>query len=278
MLGVIASQPEVHRWGDWSGPNPGIQVSQFMVRTQQEEPGTVPEFATYWLVDSKRIHRRCHHYADPLWRQRAYHDWVESLARGIGNYRAVMFEEMDSLITIGCLSRKGLAVREHELADANAILAQVPHLVVYQDAGAADAVPAREMARMLLASGVSKIRGFFLNSTHFDWTLHEIKYGEQISRLTGGKHFVVNTAENGQGPLVPHNRVRYGNELLCNPPNRGLGPKPTFHTGFVNVDAFAWIANPGKSGGHCRPGAPPTGDFWPALALELVRHADFKVS
>jgi endoglucanase len=59
--------------------------------------------------------------------------------------------------------------------------------------------------------------------------------------------------------------------------NRGLGPKPTFNTGFRNVDAFAWIANPGKSGGACRPGAPNTGVFWPKLALELVRHADFRV-
>ncbi|MGI9183729.1 MAG: glycoside hydrolase family 6 protein [Solirubrobacteraceae bacterium] len=277
MLNVIAGQPEVHRWGNWSGPDPGVQVSQFMVRTQAQEPGTVPEFATYWIVDSKRIHQRCHPYSDPPWRQRAYHNWVQSLARGVGNYRAIMFEEMDSLITVGCLSRTGLAVREHELADANAILSSVPHLVVYQDAGAADAVHARPMARLLLASGVSKIQGFYLNSTHFDWTLKEIKSGEQISRLTGGKHFVVNTAENGQGPLVPRNRVKYGNELLCNPPNRGLGPKPTFATGFPKVDAFAWIANPGKSGGFCRPGAPPTGDFWPALALELVRHANFRV-
>lgn len=277
MLNVIAAQPEVHRWGNWTGPHPGIQVSQFLTRTQFEQPGTVPEFATYWIVDSKRIHTHCHHYADPLWRQRAYHNWVESLARGVGDFHAIMFEEMDSLITVGCLSRQGLKVREHELADANAILSQVPHLVVYQDAGAADALHAPEMARILRASGVSQIQGFYLNSTHFDWTSHEIAYGEQISRLTGGKHFVVNTAENGAGPLHPRNRVKYGNELLCNPLNRGLGPKPTFNTGYRNVDAFAWIANPGKSGGPCRTGAPPTGIFWPKLAIELVSHANFSV-
>jgi endoglucanase len=94
--------------------------------------------------------------------------------------------------------------------------------------------------------------------------------------MTGGKHFVVSTSANGRGPLVPSSRVRYGNEILCNPPRRGLGPKPTFRTGYRNVDAFAWIGNPGKSGGACRPGAPSTGVFWPALALSLVRHADFR--
>ena len=38
-----------------------------------------------------------------------------------------------------------------------------------------------------------------------------------------------------------------------------------------------WIANPGKSGGACRPGAPGVGYYWPAYALELVRNADFTV-
>ena len=277
MLDVIASQPEVHRFGNWTGPNPGLPVSQYLEHDSIVEPGTVPEFATYYVVDAARVRGHCHRYADPPWRQGAYHSWIKSLAQGVGSYRAVMFLEMDSLITVGCLSHHGLQVRLHELHDAIDILSQVPHLVVYLDAGAADAIPAKQEASMLRGAGVSEIQGFFLNSTHFDWTSKEIRYGEKISRMTGGKHFVVNTAENGQGPLIPHNRVKYGNELLCNPMNRGLGPKPTFNTGFRNVDAFAWIANPGKSGGECRPGAPKTGIFWPKLALELVRHANFRV-
>jgi endoglucanase len=188
-----------------------------------------------------------------------------------------MFLEMDSLITVGCLSHHGVDVRMQELRDATTILSKVPHLVVYLDAGAADASPAWLMARLLKRAGVSQIQGFFLNSTHFDWTSREIRYGQQISRMTGGKHFVVNTAVNGQGPLIPSSRVLYGNEVLCNPPGRGLGPKPTFNTGFRTVDAFAWIGNPGKSGGACVPGAPPTGTFWPELAASLVTHANFHV-
>lgn len=272
MLGVIAREPEVHRFGNWSGPNPGLKVSQYLEQAAIEAPGTVPEFATYYLV-----WHHCPNASDPPWRQGAYHKWIKSLAAGVGDYRAVMFLEMDSLITVGCLSRQGLQVRLHELHDAIDILAKVPRLVVYLDAGAGDAVPATKTARMLRTAGVSEIRGFFVNSTHFDWTTNEIRYGDEISRMTAGKQFVVNTAENGRGPLVPPNRVHQGNEVLCNPPNRGLGPLPTFDTGYRNVDAFAWIANPGKSGGECRPGAPRTGFFWPALALELVRNADFRV-
>jgi Glycosyl hydrolases family 6. len=140
---------------------------------------------------------------------------VESLARGVGDAHAIMFEEMDSLITVGCLSKHGLAVRLAMLRDANQILSQVPHLVVYEDAGAADGPQsARYMASLLRRAGVSLIQGFFLNSTHFDWTLHEIQYGNAISRLIGGKHFVVNTAENGRGPPHPRDRVHQGNEVI----------------------------------------------------------------
>jgi endoglucanase len=150
-------------------------------------------------------------------------------------------------------------------------------LVIYLDAGAADALSARQAAALLNRAGVAKIQGFFLNSTHFDWTASEISYGEKISGMTGGKHFVVNTGENGQGPLVPRDVAKNGSEVLCNPPGRGLGPLPTASTGYANVDAFAWTSNPGESGGRCGPGAPPTGAYWPQYGVMLVRNANFAV-
>ena len=166
----------------------------------------------------------------------------------------------------------------NELQDAiNVLTANCPHLVIYVDAGAADALRWRDAARLLLQAGVSKIQGFFLNSTHYDWTSREIRYGEKISRMVGGKHFVINTGENGRGPLRPRDIVHQGNEVLCNPPGRGLGPKPTANTGYPNVDMFAWTSNPGESGGRCAPGAPPTGAYWPAYGMMLVRKANFRV-
>jgi endoglucanase len=276
MLKVIADEPFVQRFGHGIS-NPSVPVSQYLERSQVEQPGTIPELSTYWLVDANIIHPQCHHYSDSPARQKRFHNWVENLAKGIGDNRAILFFEVDSLITVGCLSHHGLEVRLAELRDALSILSRVPRLVVYLDAGAADAAPAGTMARLLREAGVSQIQGFFLNATHFDWTLNEIRYGDEISRMTGGKHFVVSTSENGRGPLVPHDRKVNGNEVLCNPAGRGLGPKPTFDTGYRNVDAFAWIGNPGKSGGSCRPGAPPVGYFWWSFAIQLVRNANFKV-
>ncbi len=277
-IDVIAREPGTARFGSFSFGNNGVPniataVSRYLARAQVEAPGTVPLLATYRI-----LHGLCGHASDSPADAASYHNFIEGFAQGIGSYRAVLFLEMDSIITMPCLSRHGKAVREHELQDAiNVLTANCPHLVIYLDAGASDALSARDAAKYLRASGVAKIQGFFLNSTHFDWTSHEIRYGDQISRLTGGKHFVVNTGENGQGPLRPRDIVHAGLEVLCNPPGRGLGPLPTANTGYRDVDMFAWTSNPGESGGSCVAGAPPTGEYWPAYAAMLVQNADFNV-
>jgi endoglucanase len=210
----------------------------------------------------------------------AYQRFINGLSAGIGNFRAVVFLEMDSLITTPCLHGRALAVRMSELRYAVTTLEQDPHLLVYVDAGAGDALSYKTAARLLTLEGVHQAQGFFLNSTHFDWTTSEIAYGQKLARALDGAHFVVSTSDNGQGPLHPHDRVHHGNEILCAPPGRGLGPRPTSQTGYAFADAFAWIALPGKSGGSCGPGvkAPPTGAFWPANAVGLVLHADYNIT
>ncbi|MGE5617555.1 MAG: glycoside hydrolase family 6 protein [Candidatus Woesearchaeota archaeon] len=272
-LRVIADEPGTARFGGFSGPDVGAVVHALLVRAAHQEPGTIPLLATYRVVDG-----HCGHYTPTPADEASYHRFIESFARGIGRHRAVLFLEIDALITAPCLSSQGVTVRMRELHGAiDTLTAHCPHLVIYLDAGAADALSAAHTATLLRRAGVGQIQGFFLNSTHFDWTSREIAYGEQVSRMTGGKHFVVNTGDNGRGPLIPPDRVHQGNEVLCNPSGRGLGPKPTTDTGYRNLDAFAWTTNPGESGGQCVPGAPPVGAYWPAYGLMLVRNADFAV-
>jgi endoglucanase len=274
-LRFIANQPWADRFGGWNGPDPSQAVFTYLRTAQMADPGAVPLMATYRLVANQcREGGR----ADSPAQVAAYHRFVDGLARGVGNFRAVLFLEMDSLITSGCLHPYGLSVRLAELRYAVNRLATVPHLVVYIDAGAGDANSWSNTARMLNQAGVHQAQGFLLNATHYDWTTSEIAYGQRISRALGGVHFVVNTGDNGQGPLVPPDRVHQGNEVLCNPAGRGLGPLATTNTGFKWVDAFAWTTNPGESGGACVPGAPPTGRYWPAYAVMLYRHANFNVT
>ncbi len=272
LLGSIASQPGAHRFYMWNlSGNVAGQVAHYLQATQVQQPGTTVMLSTYSLV-----HDVCGSTATPA-AQTMYHAFMSQLAAGIGNYHVIFYLELDSLITAPCLSPTQLAIREAELRDAVSMLEADPHVVVYLDGGAADAVSAARQAQLLRDSGVAQSQGFFLNSTHFDWTATELSYGEQISKLLGGAHFIINTGENGRGPLAPANRVKNGNEVLCNPPGRGLGPLTVNQgvaqqTGYANVDGFLWFTNPGGSGGQCVPGAPPTGEFWPAYAVMLAQN------
>ncbi len=273
-LSVIANAPGARRFWFWNEPNPSKLVAGYLEWTQLQQPGTVVQLSTYSLV-----HGHCTgSWSDSPGMVRRYQRWINLLARGIGNFRVVMFFEIDSLITTGCLSPHGRYVRLHEeLAPAIERLEQDPHLVLYLDAGAADAAPWWQEVRLLRGAGVYHSQGFFLNATHFDWTTKELFYGQRIARALGGVHFVINTGENGRGPLVPRDPGRSGNEVLCNPPGRGLGPLST-NTGYQWADAFLWFSNPGGSGGPCRPGAPARAHYWPAYAVMLVRNAIYHVT
>jgi endoglucanase len=276
-LRVIADQPETKRFGTWTA-NPRHEIATFLQRAQATDPGAVPLISTYRLK-----HLQCGHVADSPAEADAYKRWYQELAAGIGNHSVVLFYEIDALITAPCLSHDGLKVRIDELRSAIATLSALPHAVVYVDAGAADAHDKGFMARMLRWVGVERIQGFFTNSTHQDWTSREIRYARWlVQRLGGGPHYVINTAANGRGPLIPKSRVRHGNSFRCNAPGRGLGPRPMSDVPaqYRHLDGLFWIGNPGRSAGRCANSAdaPPTGAFWLDYALELIRNANFHIT
>lgn len=102
------------------------------------------------------------------------------------------------------------------------------------------------------------------------------------------KHFVIDTSRNGQGPWIPPADHPAGDpQDWCNPPDRGLGLRPTANTGLTLVDAYLWVKIPGESDGQCNrwaaPGSPDpvrgitdpaAGQWFPEMALELVHNAN----
>jgi endoglucanase len=171
--------------------------------------------------------------------------WYRRLARAIGGARVVVAFEPDSLGTIDCHARSRRDDRIRLLRYGVRRLSRLPNATIYLEAGASDWEPARRTARQLRAIGIAKVRGFMLNATHYDWTRNNIRHGLDISRRVGGKHFVINTAENGRGPV--HYRRSNGRRITvwCNPPRRGLGIPPTTSTSNPMVDAYLWINRPG---------------------------------
>src|SRR5918996_1378724 len=196
-------------------------------------------------------------------------NWYDTLARVIGDHRAVIAFEPDSVGTIDCHAPSRRDDRIRLLGYGVNALSKLSNTTVYIEAGASDWEPAERVARKLRAIGIAKVRGFMLNATHYDWTRNNIQYGLKVSRMTGGKHFVINTAENGRGPV--HVRLPNGRRqtVWCNPGFRGMGPPPTTDTAHPKVDAYLWINRPGYAQ-SCQ--GRPIGWFLPR-ALSYARYA-----
>jgi len=147
---MIATEPGTARFGSFSFggngvPNIATAVSRCLTRAFVEAPGTGPLIATYRVV-----HGLCGHASDSRADVASHKGFADGFSKGIGSYRAVLFLEIDSIITMPCLSRHGEAIREQELRYAiNTLITNCPHLVIYLDAGAGDAMSARLAARFL---------------------------------------------------------------------------------------------------------------------------------
>jgi endoglucanase len=271
-LDFIADQPTGYRFWYYKTPaDPAPNVARYLENAQYAQPGKVVELSTYSLV-----HAPCGSTANAAFTTR-YLNWVRGLAEGIGNFHVVMFFELDSLITAPCLTPAQRQIRlAEQLKPAIEILeAADPHLVLYLDAGASDALTPRQAATWLSQAGVRSAQGFFVNSTHFQWDTTETQFGQRISQLLGGHvHFIISSGVNGRGPLLNRHPRYQGVESLCNPVGRGLGTMST-QTGYTNLDGLLWLAPVGNSAGACGRGAPATADFWPSYALMLYRNRNF---
>ena len=152
--------------------------------------------------------------------------------------------EPDSLGTIDCLAPSRRDDRQRLLRYGVDALSKLPGATIYLEAGASDWENAKRTAKQLRAIGIAKVRGFMLNATHYDWTKANIRHGLDISRRVGDKHFIINTAENGRGPVHYTANHRVIN-VWCNPGMRGLGPAPTANTSNPMADAYLSINRPG---------------------------------
>ena len=278
LLSKIASQPESQRISIYSmGGGRGAifgQTQKILCHNLTADPGSIPVFTTYFLHPAVGgcATKRQLSAAGPEFRRR-----VDEMAAATGRRPAVFLLEIDGVGSSRCMQKTGaLSIWEADLGYEATKLGNLPHTVVYLEGGYSDGNPPGYTARVLNASGVRKIRGFFTNDTHINWTIDEYRWAQKVSAKTGGANFIINTAQNGNGPLRPHNRVKNGNEVLCNPPGRAMGPPPTTDTGLAHADAFLWTGPPGNSSGHCNGGTDP-GTFWTARGIELASRAQAKL-
>ncbi|BBX22047.1 glucanase [Mycolicibacter terrae] len=225
--------------------------------------GAMPVLVLYAIP-----HRDCGSYAAGGFSSGAsYRAWIDGVADGIGGNPAAIVLEPDALAMADCLSADQRQERFDLISYAVDTLGRNPATAVYVDAGHSRWVNAGEMANRLNQAGVARARGFALNSTNYFTTEEQIGYGEEISGMTGGKHYVIDTSRNGAGPAEGD---PFG---WCNPSGRALGVAPTADTAGAHADAYLWVKRVGESDGSCGSGEPAAGHFVSEYAINLARNA-----
>jgi endoglucanase len=254
LVDQIARQPTAKWFGDWVR-NIGSEVNAAV--TTITGAGALPVFVAYNIPG-----RDCGSYSAGGARGGdAYRRWIRDFAGGIRGRGAVVVLEPDALPGMDCLNAQGQRDRLTLMREAvQALKAQ--RALVYIDAGHARWHPPEVMADRLRQAGIGTADGFSLNVSNYIANSLNIAYGEKLSRLVGGKHFLIDTSRNGIGT----------ESQWCNPRGQALGIVPTTRTGHPLIDAFLWVKQPGESDGTCN-GGPRAGSWWNEIAVELSRAA-----
>jgi len=262
QLDAIANTPQAY-WLDQAFPAGSVGGTVARIANAALAVNATPIFTLYAIP-----HRDCGSYAaGGFGSADGYRAWIDGIASGLGGLPAAVIVEPDAIAMAGCLSADQRQERFDLLRYAVDKLTADPAAAVYLDGGHSRWVSAEVMAAGLNEIGVNRARGFSLNVSNFFTTEEEIGYGEAISAMTGGSHYVIDTGRNGAGP-APDSPLSW-----CNPPGRALGTVPTTDTAGPHADAYLWIKRVGESDGSCGQGEPSAGTFVTQYALNLAQNA-----
>lgn len=252
LLEKIALTPQAYWVGNWNdAATERDAVADYTGRAVAA--GATPVLAVYAIPG-----RDCGSHSGGGVAESEYARWVDVVADGIQGEPTVVLEP-DALAQLGDCSGQG--DRIGYLRYAARVLTEAGGRV-YVDAGHSGWLSAAEAADRLNQVGFEHAVGFALNTSNYRPTAGERAYGEQISALTGGARFVIDTSRNGNG----------SNGEWCNPRGRALGERPRVVAEASGLDALLWVKLPGESDGSCN-GGPPAGQWWQEIALEMARNA-----
>ena len=189
QLTAVANTPQAY----WIVPgSSAATVAKYTGDAQAA--GTMPVLALYGIP-----HRDCGSFASGGFASGAeYSQWIDAIASGLGGSPAAIIVEPDALDMADCLSADQRQERFNLIRYAVDTLTRDPAAAVYVDGGHSRWLSAEEIAARLNQAGVGHARGFSLNVSNFFTTDEETGYGEAISGLTNGAHYVIDTSRSGR--------------------------------------------------------------------------------
>jgi endoglucanase len=289
QLARLALEPRAV-WLGWENPNRQVQAetAAAVAAAQNGNPNALAEFATFELnpwenqkangVDKPAVHAS--------WNVRADEAWYRNMAAGIGSARALVIEQVDLPAAWNIPSTAPERIDTY----AAQVLSANPHTTVYIDAGTFGWLTPEHDALLLLSNGIRYARGFALDDTDYDPTATEDEFGAKVVAALAklgvrGKHFIVNTDENGQ-PYKPdevkrkgindapmcHGRIQTACQRTGIPPTINVA-SPRWHLGTKAAsdakrycDGYVWSGQPWDI---------DAGPFEPKYALWLAENGEY---
>jgi len=284
LLARLALRPRMTWFGSWI-PDGSAEATarQYIANQTGGNPDVLAQIAIFRLDPWEQA--ACSRAPSPA-QQASYRSWIDGFAAGIGGSRVALVLQPDLPFAL-CAPNHG-RVALGLVRYAARVFSALAHTTVYIDVGAADWPTVRQAVWLLRSAGVAYARGFALNATHYDADSSEVAFGARVSAALAraglpGKHFVVNTAENGVPWKYWQYHGNHANPRVCavrpDWPCMAVGVPPTPDvTGFLSgaarreaarlCDAFLWIGRP-----WLYDGASP---FLLSQALALARSMPFK--
>jgi len=182
---VLATPQAV--WLDGGSPTEARRTVQQTVALATVEKA-VPVFVVYNIPG-----RDCDQYsAGGATDTAGYDAWIDAIAAGIGNAKAALLLEPDSLglIPSDCIATHGLTAAQYPFTDAEryaqldyavSALEAKPNTSVYLDATHPAWLNVGDISSRLLNAGVNRAQGFFTNVSNYQFTTNDIDYGTWIS-------------------------------------------------------------------------------------------------
>lgn len=278
LQGSIATRPRATWFGGWdSATNQANLVRRYIASVQNGNPHALVQLTlhTIWTIDRLSEDDRVRPLTSA--QQSDYKAWMTAVANAIGTSRVAIIMEPDLALLpksmSGEVNTADPIVRVRLVAWATQLLARNPNAAIYLDSGDSDWQHVATMEPWLKLAGIQYARGFALGATHYSKAQDDIAYGTAMVRALAadglpGKHYVIDTADNGQGFTWGQYAATYGggsfnNAAPCTTtaatvPCASLGVPPTWQVvdsalpltaaqkfyALRQVDGFLWFSRP----------------------------------
>lgn len=201
LLARIALTPKAKWFGNWiSNADIEQKVEDYIANATGGDEDVLVQLTLFrmnpWEQDACRML--------PTREQKAsYKQYVRRFARAIGDAHAAVVLQPDGPFAL--CAPHGSRAHSRLIAYTAEVLSRLPHTATYIEAGTAEwnHFEVDRAVTLLTRGGVEHVRGFTFNVTHYESTASQVRFGAKVVRALSargipGKHFVVDTAENGR--------------------------------------------------------------------------------